>query len=162
MSFWTNSTGKQVTSDGTYETNNFEVLPNNTIARARIDECGLKEWEGSKYLSIRWHILGGEFDGRKIFQSLSVYDADPKNRDKAINMLAAIDANSGGKLPKDREPTDEDYMLCLMNRIMLIKVIKYKSKKDGEYRNLVCKVSSANNPTEAMQVSTNEDEDIPW
>jgi len=83
-----------------------------------------------------------EYANRKVFQKLWVTDDDPnakdaekaaKKRDKAKKMLAAIDANCGGKLAKTaRKPTDDDLALALTNRPMTIKCMVWEMKgSDG-------------------------------
>ena len=51
-------------------------------------------------------------------------DKDPKaTADKAKRMLAAIDANAGGKLNASaRKPEDQDLMMALAGKIMAIKL----------------------------------------
>jgi hypothetical protein len=95
-----------------------------------IDEC---KWEmkptGEEFISARWTVLAPEeYKNRKVFHKLWVLDMDPsakdeasgiKKRDKARKMLAAIDANAGGKLTaKPGRPTNDD-LLSLTNKPMV-------------------------------------------
>src|SRR5690606_38171870 len=82
---------------------------------------------------------------RVVFQKLWVKDPEPnalkkgaekadQKRDKALRMLAAIDANAGGKLArKGTEPSDDELMLALANKPMVITVKTWEmDTKDGK------------------------------
>lgn len=141
MSFWELSDGGNAADTGT----EFEIpggnmlpIPDGSSVLAMIDEI---KWDGKKdqygnidaeYINARWTVIAPEsFKNRKIFQKLWVTDDDPsakdadkaaKKRDKARRMLAAIDANAGGKLTKKLgKPTDDDLMQCISNKPMIIK-----------------------------------------
>ena len=112
---------------------NIEPIPNNTDVLAAPDDA---KWDatpsGDEYISIRWNVLAPkEYANRKIFQKIRVMDADEKKADKAKRMLAAIDANAGGKLTADGgRPTDQSLAVALINKPMVLKVMVWKLTKD--------------------------------
>lgn len=120
-------------------------IPADSSLLAMIDEA---KWQWNRdntaqHISLRWSVVEPEtYKNRKIFQKLWVSDLDPsvqddnkaqKKRDKALQMLAAIDANCGGKLSKkDAMPNSDDLTLALTNRLMVIKVQVWEIKSlDG-------------------------------
>ncbi len=133
MGFWDLSDGETAANTGTeYEvpSGNIEPIPAGSSVLAMIDEC---KWEmkptGEEFISARWTVLAPEeYKNRKVFHKLWVLDMDPsakdeasgiKKRDKARKMLAAIDANAGGKLTaKPGRPTNDD-LLSLTNKPMV-------------------------------------------
>lgn len=140
MSFWSTSSGENVTENVSKEFDSgggdFELIPDNSSILAVIDQV---EWAQDKdfnaYISLRWAVLEPESVAkRKVFQKLWVKDPDPKalekgadkaeaKREKALRMLATIDANCGGKLARNgQEPTDDQLTLALVNKPMVIKV----------------------------------------
>lgn len=135
MSFWDLSDNSSAANTGTeYEVpgGNMEPIPEGSSVLAMADEV---KWErkttGEEYISLRWSIVSpDEYKNRKIFHKLWVTDLDPgakdeakgiAKRDKARKMLAAIDANAGGKLTaKSGKPTDDDLAMALLNKPMII------------------------------------------
>jgi len=135
MSFWDLSDNSSATNTGTeYEVpgGNMDPIPEGSSVLAMADEV---KWErkatGEEYISLRWSIVSpDEYKNRKIFHKLWVTDLDPSakdeakgiaKRDKARKMLAAIDANAGGKLTaKSGKPTDDDLAMALLNKPMII------------------------------------------
>ena len=134
MSFFTLSTGQQVASNGTMEMGGGDIppIPANTNVLAAIDEAKWDEYDGNRFISFRWNVLQpSEYANRKIFQKVQVMNTDPNKRDKAIAMLAAIDANAGGKIvAAGREPTDQDLLLNLANRPMVLNLQVWEIKED--------------------------------
>ena len=143
MSFWDLSDGTSAAGQGgEYEVAgpNLEPIPDGSTVLAMIDEA---KWDGKpnkpeRFISLRWTVLKPEaFANRKLFQKLWVDDMDPlakdgaKKRDKARRMLAAIDANAGGKLTAvQRAPVDDDLALALSNRPMTIRLGQWSIKAD--------------------------------
>jgi hypothetical protein len=138
MGFWDLSDGETAANTGTeYEvpSGSIRPIPAGSSVLAMIDDC---EWQmkqtGEEFISARWTVLAPEeYKNRKVFHKLWVLDLDPgakdeaaglKKRDKARKMLAAIDANAGGKLTaKPGRPTNDDLlhltkkpMICTMMR----------------------------------------------
>ena len=150
MSFWDLSDGGSAADTGTeYEqpSGNLEPIPDGSSVLAMIDEAKWDERDDADYISLRWSVLSpDEYKNRKVFQKLWVTDDDPnakdasaaaKKRDKARRMLAAIDANAGGKLTKKGGvPTDETLTVCLTNKPMIIKCMLWEMpdrEKPGEF-----------------------------
>ena len=137
---WPTSSGENVTETATREYSSgggdFELIPDNSSVLAVIDEIQwAKDQSFNEYISVRWAVMEPESVAkRKVFQKLWVKDADPNalargadkaeaKREKALRQLATIDLNCGGKLVRNgAEPTDDQLMLCLTNKPMVIKV----------------------------------------
>lgn len=139
MSFWTNSAGKSATenvqAEGTYDAGGgSEPLPENSSVQAFIERAGWKrgrEDDGApEYINLQWRIEQPESVARRVvFQKLWVTDADPNakdaraKRDKALAMLAKIDAIAGGKLAKIAgKPDDDQLALALQNKVAVLKL----------------------------------------
>ena len=138
MGFWNLSDGKEVESKSEFEAGGgFEVIPDGTRVLAAVEECKDDEWEGERFFNLKWRILDGDYKNRIIFQKLKVFSQKDKQRDNAISMLAAIDANAGGKLmASGKEPTDFAIASALANRpmILLLRVWQSNDKqKSGNY-----------------------------
>lgn len=155
MSFW-NSDHKNV--GATFETGggDFEPIPANTGCVAAIKQAAWAEYHGDRYINIQWQILAPEqYKNRVVFQKLRVLDDDAAKADRAKRMLAAIDANAGGKLLQlDRVPDDSDLALALTGRIMAIKLQVWEMVgDDGQERsgNWVSAVAPAGKQRQAAQ-----------
>lgn len=138
MGFWNLSDGKAVESKSEFELGGgFEVIPDGSRVLAAVEECKDDQWEGERFFNLKWRILEGEYKNRIIFQKLKVFSSKEKQRDNAISMLAAIDANAGGKLmASGKEPTDLAIASALANRpmILLLRVWESEDKqKTGNY-----------------------------
>lgn len=152
MSFWNLNDGTQAESTSTFEIEggNIAPIPDNTACIAAIEEAEWNEYEGDRYISIKWRILSPDnYAKRVVFHKVKIFgmkaDKDKKSTsDKAKKMLAAIDANAGGKLSRLRdEPTDDDLMSTLVGKVMAIKLKTWKMHdKSG---NWVCAVAPAKN-----------------
>lgn len=140
MSFWNTSDGKDTReTGGDFELSAaIEPIPEHTVCTAMIDEAiWNRDSEGNSFIQLRWTIaLPALYKNRKIFQKLWVIDDDPrakdaeKKRNNSKKMLAAIDANTGGKLAKnDRVPTSDDLAKALLNRPMTIRIGMWKQKR---------------------------------
>jgi len=150
MSFFKMSDGTAPQTDGNAEMGggNMEPIPAGTQVKAMITEA---KWDdggeySERHIKLRWDVVDGEYKKRVIFQKVRVANDDANKRDKAIRMLAAIDANCGGRLMQlDREPSDMDLMSNLCNKPMVIKLEVWEMDgSDGQKRsgNWVCAVSS--------------------
>jgi hypothetical protein len=140
MSFWQTSDNQQLDTSGNFEIGGGEPIPANTALRVMATDAKWDTWEGEESIKIRWDVIDGEYKNRVVFQKLKVKDADTKKRDKALKMLAAIDANAGGKLMAlGSEPSDMDLAQCLLQKPMWIKVQVWEI--DGKSGNWVAAVS---------------------
>ena len=140
MSFWSTSTGESATKDVKQEYDaggSSEPIPDGSTVLAFIENVGWKngrEEDGApEFINIQWRIEQPEAVARRVvFQKLWVTDADPKakdadaaakKRDKALAMLATIDANSGGKLAQvEGKPSDDKLALALTNKAMVLRL----------------------------------------
>lgn len=139
MSFWATLQNEQAT--GTAEIGGGEPIPNNTQLLAMVDEAKHDSYEGDQFISLRWCVLDGPYKGRKVFHKLKVYEADQAKAQKAIRMLSAVDVNAGGKLRTlGRQPTDQELLMAIGMKPMLIKVGVWKLD-DGRTGNWVQSVA---------------------
>lgn len=155
MSFFKLSTGQTAQSDGNFEIGgSSELIPEGTKVRACITEAGWKEYQGARYINLRWDVVDGEFKKRVIFHKIRVEEDDPKKRDRALMMLAAIDANCGGKLAQiDGEPSDMDLTKALANKPVVIRLGVWE--KEGKSGNWVQAVEgSAKKPAASKPASS--------
>jgi hypothetical protein len=139
MAFWDLSEGGSATDDGTKEFDggggNFDPIPDGSNVLAVIDAAlwahTQQDGSGAEYIKATWSIVSpDEYSNRKIFHKIWVTDFDPSvkddakalaKRDKARKMLAAIDANAGGKLgQKTGKPSNDELALNLCNKPMII------------------------------------------
>ena len=147
MGFWNLSDGEDAAKTGAeYEIpgGNMDPIPAGSSVLAMIDEA---KWDhtqndAEEYISLRWTVLAPEeYKNRKVFHKLWVTDHDPNAKDhakavaktdKARKMLAAIDANAGGKLTaKDARPSDDDLAWALQDRPMVITLGVWESNQPG-------------------------------
>jgi len=162
MGFWNTSDGEDAAKTGAeYEIpgGSMEPIPAGSSVLAMIDEA---KWDhtqnnAEEYVSLRWSVLAPEeYKNRKVFHKLWVTDHDPNAKDtakavaktdKARKMLAAIDANAGGKLTaKDSRPSDDDLALALTNKPMVITLMTWDSNTGGAGGNWVSAVAPKNKP----------------
>ncbi len=165
MGFWNTSDGESVANTGTeYEVaTSMEPIPEGSSVMAIIDEANWATTQnGEEYVSLRWAVLApDQFKNRKVFQKLWVTDHDPNatDRQKAIaktdkhrKMLAAIDANAGGKLTaKDAKPSTDDLTMALTNKPMVITLGVWESNTGGNGGNWVMAVAPK---TKELKVGT--------
>ena len=162
MSFFTLSDGNTATSDGNMDMGggSFDPIPKDTNVLAAITETKIDSYEGERYINNAWTVLApAEYKNRKIFQKLRVYDADPAKKDKAIRMLAAIDANCGGKLvASGKEPTDSLLTQCLLNKPMVCNLQVWELDDKSKSGNWISKVSPRKAQQEAAPAPAVEDD----
>lgn len=173
MGFWNLSDGKAVESKSEFELGGgFEVIPDGSRVLAAVEECKDDQWEGERFFNLKWRILEGEYKNRIIFQKLKVFSSKEKQRDNAITMLAAIDANAGGKLmASGKEPTDFAIASALANRPMILLLRVWESEDKQKTGNYVAGVFSRQqtkaSPTPKQSAPSNEppmdfDSDVPF
>ena len=128
MSFFTTSTGENAAATATGEFSagggDFAPIPKDTRVLPMCDEAKISEYQGQSYINLKWSIAQPkEYKGRVIFQKIKCWEADASKRDKALRMLAAIDANAGGKLAASgAEPTDLSLQTSLTAKPMVLKL----------------------------------------
>lgn len=173
MSFFATSTGDNLaqnqTGSFTMGGDDFAPIPKDTRVLAIVDEAKISEYQDKRYINIKWYIAQPkEYKGRKIFQKVQVFDADPAKRDKALRMLAAIDANAGGKLAAAGvEPTDQSLSSALSAKMMVLKLGVWDM--NGKTGNWVQEVSKHNGAAAAKPAAKpvptpveEDDSDIPF
>ena len=147
MGFWNLSDGEDAAKTGAeYEIpgGSMEPIPEGSSVLAMVDEAkwATTQNNAEEYVSLRWTVLApDEFKNRKVFQKLWVTDHDPNAKDhakaiaktdKARKMLAAVDANAGGKLTaKDAKPSNDDLAMALMDKPMVITLGVWESNQPG-------------------------------
>ena len=147
MGFWNLSDGEDAAKTGAeYEIpgGNMDPIPAGSSVLAMVDEAkwATTQNDAEEYVSLRWTVLAPEeFKNRKVFQKLWVTDHDPNAKDtakaiaktdKARKMLAAIDANAGGRLTaKDAKPSNDDLAMALMDKPMVITLGVWESNQPG-------------------------------
>ena len=143
MSFWQKQDGSAVENTNSFEMGGGDIkpIPNNTALIAAIEEAKWDNYEGDNYISLKWRVMRpAEYANRVLFQKLHVFDS--KKGDKAKQMLAAIDANSGGKLSRLNDaPEDHDLMTALIGKPMAAKVQVWEI--NGKSGNWISAVSPA-------------------
>ena len=136
MSFWNTSTGESAAENAAteYDIGGSIVIPDDSTVLAIVESAGWRrDASFNEYIELTWAVVKpDEVAKAKVWQKLWVKDPDPrakdrdaadKKRDKALRMLATVDANAGGKLARaGREPSDDDLALALTNKPMAIKV----------------------------------------
>lgn len=160
MSFWNLSDNEAIKTEeaGTFELGGSEPIPANTQLKACVDDVSWDDYELDFYINVTWSVLEGEYKNRKVFQKIRVNDDDPKKRDKALRMLAAIDANAGGKLmASGQEPDDNALQMALVNKPMVIKVGVWEM--NGRKGNWVQKVAPLSSWVDA---DDGLDEEVPF
>jgi len=95
-----------------------------------------------------------------VFQKLHV--EDPKKSDKAKRMLAAVDANCGGKLAAAGvQPDDQALTAALTNKPMVICVKVWDM--NGNKGNWICAVSARKQQAEPVVTQTHSiDDEVPF
>lgn len=147
MGFWNLSDGEDAAKTGAeYEIpgGNMDPIPAGSSVLAMVDEAkwATTQNDAEEYISLRWTVLAPEeYKNRKVFHKLWVTDHDPNAKDhakavaktdKARKMLAAIDANAGGRLTaKDARPSDDDLARALQDRPMVITLGVWESNQPG-------------------------------
>ena len=163
MSFFKLSEGQLNTTGNYAVAADIEPMPKDTQVKACIDEVKWDEYQGERYISARWQVLAPkQYANRKIFQKIKVEEADIKKRDKAIQMLAAIDANCGGRLMSAGvEPTDAAMQKNLLMKpmVLLLDVWEMNDKK-GNWIKAVSGSSKQEEKPAPAPAAKEEDDDI--
>lgn len=191
MSFWQTSDNDDATQTGSSFDGgggNMEPIPDNTTCTAMLDEVKWAETNDNakaEYISARWRIVKPEiYANRVVFHKIFCTDDKPgakadkidQTRDKAKRMLAAIDANAGGKLAKlSTKPSDVQLATALLGKAMNIKVMVYdmEDRQDATKRvtgnwiaavsakSAIAEVKAAPKPAPAASVFADDDDDDP-
>ncbi|QXO10369.1 hypothetical protein [Proteus phage vB_PmiM_ZX7] len=157
---------------GSFDSNSFEVIPDNTKALAVITNAEWREANeyNAKHISLTWDIVEGEFKGRKVFQKIKLFESDKDKVIKAQKMLIAIDANCKGAIAQAGvEPTAQG-LASLLHSPMYIMIKEYEM--NGNRGNWICAVSERKRGSQQAQqtqtatqepsVAFDDSEDIPF
>ena len=167
MSFFKKSTGADAAQEATGEKDmgNRVLIPEDTTVLAVVDSAKIEspnEYHNGR-IQIEWKVLKPAlYLGVSIKHNLQVWNEQDSKRDKALDMLAAVDKNAGGKLAAaGTEPTEDSLNRALVGKAMLLTMGVY----DG--RNWVSKVAPskakpAPEPKPIPDPSIVDDDDIPF
>ena len=156
---------EQVNTGASFEAmTEMEPIPHGTSVKAMIDDAKMDEYDGERYINLRWTILAPEsFNNRKIFHKVKVFNSDSKKADKAKRMLVAIDANAGGKLiAANQEPDDALLQQSLLNKPMVIKLGEWEIKEEDKRGNWVMAVSAVDDSLKSQVTTPEPTEEMPF
>lgn len=148
MSFWESDLGK-VTGDASDAfAKSFKIIPDQTMALAKIDTFKNVENNGFKYIAIEWLLTDGDFKGNKVTQKLKVYggesyDKDPeRTRLRSLNMFKLLYQLFGLKPKHPNAPTDAD-LAVFIGKQAGIKIRETEPNDEGKQYNWVAEVHEA-------------------
>lgn len=181
MSFWSSDLGQLTGNPEDAFTSPFSVIPDGTMAVAKIVKMYNSERNGQKSIEIDWQLTDGEFKGRHIFHKLKVFDDNSNKRHKALNMLMLIYKLFKVQPPNNDAPTD-DFMKVFIGKHAGIRIQEWS--QDGSSGNWVSEVhpvqgfkcetgvkmevTHTNDPLESAfsrnpkPTESTADDDIPW
>lgn len=175
MSFF----GNINTQETVFELGGGDILPipKDTRVLAICEEAKNYDYQGSRYINLKWRVnQPAEYANRVLFQKLRVFDLDKAEAHK--RMLAAIAANSGGKLFQamqaagEQEPSDQS-LATITNSPMVLLLDVWELDDKSKSGNWVKSVSARQGvappaqsaPTQqpaTPQPSATFDDDIPF
>lgn len=167
MSFFTLSTGQKAAPTTEFDSNvELAPIPDGTIVTAVIENAEISAWEDDQYINLRWRVAQPqEFNNRVVFQKIRVWDGNPSKRDRAIQMLVAIDQNCGGHLlASGQEPTDQS-LQTLVSRPLRLKLGVWELDDKSRSGNWVVSVGPASAQAVAQAATpppVMADDDIPF
>ena len=88
--FWDSELGDISGKPEDAYTRTFAIVPDGTMALAKIVKCEVINKNDFHYINIQWELAAGDFKGQHIFQRIKCFDNNPKVRHKALNMLKLI------------------------------------------------------------------------
>lgn len=142
MSFWQSELGEVSGNPDEAFAKSFRIVPNDTMALARIESFINAEHNGSKYMNIEWILTDGEFKGQKVNQKIKAFDSDPKIRHRALNMLKLLYMLFDIKPKSSNPPTDQE-LAAFVNKAAGIKIRETEPNEEGKQYNWVSEVHEA-------------------
>jgi len=137
MSFWESKSGQPITgSPDAAFVKDFEIIPNNTMALAKIKSFEVVEEQNQykgpqKYIKVIYKITDGDFINREVIQKIKPFDGEPKQIDRNLNMLRLIMELCSYKPEHSNEPTNADLMR-MNGKALGIKIREWSMpKKEG-------------------------------
>lgn len=105
--FWNNVSGKP---EDAFNRENVDVLPNGTMALAKILKASNESGNFGDHVSIEWLLADGQFIGHRLYQKIYIYDGKPERQLKARNMLKFIIQHFKMTLTTDGPPSNVELM----------------------------------------------------
>lgn len=142
MSFWSSELGQLSGNAADAFTKTFKSIPNDTMATAKIESMGYKEYNGDKYIQIDWQLMGGDFAGQHVFHKLYVFDKDSKRKHRFLNMLVLLYKLFDMQPESDMAPTDAE-LSKFKSKHAGIKIQETEPNEHGKVYNWVSEVYPA-------------------
>jgi len=106
MSFWISRTGKGISGSAEDAfTRDFELIPNNTMALAKIASFVNNK---NEYLEVMWKITSDSYKNREVRQKIKCFSGKDEQIDRALNMLKLIMDLCTFKPSHGDAPSNED------------------------------------------------------
>lgn len=145
--FWDSELGEVSGLPGDAFAKTFTHIPDGTLALAKIESFANAEYNGSKYLSIDWILIDGDFKGQKVNQKLKVFgDSLAKDSEKArfraLNMLKLLYQLFNVKPKHPGEPSDQD-LAVFIGKDAGLKIRETEPNDQGRQYNWVAEVHPA-------------------
>ena len=146
----------QAPQDGSFDSSApvLSPIPAKEVVKAIIEESKWDNYtpqasndvpypETQTFIKNTWTVIEGEYQGRKIINKVHVQDADPEKRKRALCMLAAMDANAGGKIMASGAVPDDMMLgisLCNVPMLITVEVYTTNNGKEGNWVSAVARV----------------------
>jgi hypothetical protein len=139
--FWISELGElSGSAEDAFTPKPFGVIPDGTMALAKIERMFNVTHEGKKRIEIDWLITDGDFKGQHVFHKIHAYDEDSKKRHRALNLLMLIFKMFEVK-PKDNNPPTDDFLMIFAGKVAGIKIQEWEF--NGKNGNWVSEVHAA-------------------
>lgn len=145
--FWESSIGEVTGKAEDAFAKSFKLIPDGTMAIAKVESFVNSEYNGNRFLSINWLLTEGDFKGAKIEQKLKVY-GDPiakdseKARHRALNMFKLMFQLYGLKPKHSGDPSDQDLM-AFNGKMAGLKIRETELNEQGKQYNWIAEVHDA-------------------
>lgn len=125
--FWDGISGK---SEEAFSKEIVDVLPNGTLATAKIIKATNESGSFGDNIQIQWELVSGEFTGRHLFQKLFIYDQKPERQLKARNMLKYLLDLFQVTVTPDAPPSDHE-LIRLVGKVAGLKIMEWQMERDN-------------------------------
>lgn len=140
--FWKSSLGEVTGKPEDAFAKTFTIIPDGTMALAKIASFEHAEYQGSRYLSVDWMVIDGAFKGSKVNQKLRVFDDNEKVRHRALNMLKLLYQQFNLK-PLHADEPNNDELSVFIDKIAGLKINETDPNIEGKSYNWVAEVHKA-------------------
>lgn len=143
--FWTSELGEVTGESKDAFSKDFGTIPNGTMAAAKIDSFIVDEFNGVRFIHIKWELIEGDFKRRKVSQKLKVIDADSRDKDpektrlRGLNMLKLIYNLFNIKPNHNNIPSNDD-LYIFVGKKAGIQIRETNPNKEGNIYNYVSEV----------------------